>query len=513
VVAQRKFKARARQSEPRPQATPGLAEEVALVDYLNLPGLRTLPPVEERDFSIWVKAEQFPKLVSCPTCGCANEKQFIKNGTYPQTLRHAPRGLKSVYVEVQRQCYLCRQCNTATRHPLTTVHDKWRETPALVEYIGKMALLCTQAEVSRLSGLPTKTVREILADYCEHLEATVKFETPRVLGLDGVHARVEPEETEEVQQGKGAVRLKLVIGKMRRKKSVRKECICVTDIGRGFAIDLWPGATKNDVIHHLKQIPYDERIKIRIVVIDMSPVLRAAVKEALPWAVIVIDQFHILKKANEGIDKVRKRLRAKTRRVKGQLTMCKRELLRKHRDPCKPRETPAELKLWFERFPELRMAYEVKESCFEIRYSSCKQTALRRYRRWLQAFPLELRGDFKQLRTSLREWEEEIFNYFEHRFTNAFTEERNRLVKDILRETRGCHFRTLRARVIYGSWLKRQLELARIEEMQRKKRKPRPRTENKRRRKKVARPEAPAESIGPTAVNSAQSIAMQMDLF
>lgn len=86
------------------------------------------------------------------------------------------------------------------------------------------------------------------------------------------------------------------------------------------------------------------------------------------------------------------------------------------------------------------------------------------------------------------------------------------MVKDIFRETRGCNFRTLR-RSIFGSWVKRKLELARVEEMQRKKRKPTPQTENKRRRQKGARPEAPVELTGPPAVNSAQPISMQIDLF
>ena len=105
----------------------------------------------------------------------------------------------------------------------------------------------------------------------------------------------------------------------------------------------------------------------------------------------------------------------------------------------------------------------MKEAFFEIRHSSSKKTALARKKRWLEEFPLQLRKDFAELLSSLSTWEEEIFNYFDNRFTNAFTEERNRLVKDILRETRGCHFklgiRRGRSKDVYDSGRKKD-ELA-----------------------------------------------------
>jgi hypothetical protein len=37
------------------------------------------------------------------------------------------------------------------------------------------------------------TIREIFYAHCERLDKIVRFETPRVLGLDGVYARVEVE--------------------------------------------------------------------------------------------------------------------------------------------------------------------------------------------------------------------------------------------------------------------------------------------------------------------------------
>jgi transposase len=189
--------------------------------------------------------------------------------------------------------------------------------------------------------------------------------------------------------------------------------------------------------------------------------------------------------------------------------------LRKRTDQLKPHEL-AERERWFDLKPELRLAHLVVVSCLEIWHSSSSsKTARERYRRWLLKFPLELREDFKELLTAFRNWEEYIFNYFDHRYTNAFTESSNRLVKDIQRETRSCEFKTLRARVIYGTMLQRQMKEARREEMKRKIRKPQMQGAVKPRRRRRHAVEAEVESKGivNAVAGDSQLPALQMGLF
>jgi transposase len=397
-------------------------------------------------------------------------------------VRHVPRGLKTLYVDVLRQSYLCRRCPKSFLHPLPSVSDRWSLTNELVRHVELLSLLRTHRDVGLMTGVSLKAIREIFRAHCERLDNTVRFETPRVLGLDGVYARVEVED-EKGDGQKEPSQENQTAKKSKRKKTVKRQCVSVTDIERGIAIDLWPSARKEDVIESIKKIPGYQKIKY--VVIDMSNVLYAAVEEAMPWAVIIIDLFHVLTKANEGMDSVRERCRRKVRPVKGQRIMCKRELLRKHRR--KPNEVPAELKPWFEAMPELGLAYEVKEAIFEIKYSSSRYTALERLRRWRERFPPQLHDDFSELLSALANWEEWILNYFSARFTNGFTEERNKLVKNIQRETRGCYFETLRWRFLYGPYVKRQIEEARREEMARKirKRQAEPRKKRTRRQDSV----------------------------
>jgi transposase len=461
--------------------------EVPHFDYLNLSGLRTAAPPDEEEFSIWVTAEQFPKLQSCSNCGYEG-KEFILNGTRSQTVRDVPRGLKSLYVEVLRQSYRCKQCLKSVQHPLLIVNDKWLMTSRLVSYIEKMALLRPARQVALMTGASSKTIREILIEHIKHMDATVHFETPRVLGIDGVFARV----------------------KDKNGKSRKKECAIMTNIEAGLVIDLHPDITIDAVRGRLRKLTHPERVKV--VLVDMSTALIGAIRKELPHALIVIDLFHIQSKINEGLDNVRKRLRKGSTRRKGQLIMCRRELLRKRRRQLKPNELK-ELEMWFEYKPELRQAYEVVEGCLKIWASSSSRMARERYRDWLTKFPLELRADFAELLSALGNWGEYIFNYFDERFTNAFTESSNRLVKDIQRETRSCDFNILRGRVIYGTLLKQQMEKARREEMKRKKRKPQQERARKRRRKSPRATVVEAHSAPLLGNIMTPSFALQMDLF
>lgn len=46
---------------------------------------------------------------------------------------------------------------------------------------------------------------------------------------------------------------------------------------------------------------------------------------------------------------------------------------------------------------------------------------LETYRQWLDRIPEEMQTAFKPIVTAMRNWETEVFNYFDHPITNAYT--------------------------------------------------------------------------------------------
>lgn len=406
--------------------------ETATFDYVGLPGLRTVAEPELNEDEILIRTTQTGGLACCPDCGCPLGEQFKRNGTRAQYFQDEPRGMCSVRIEVRRQSYRCLRCKTAPRQPLVGVEPNRQLTTRLLRYVQLHSCIESFSAVAFRTGLSDTTVGDIFDDYTSMLDRTVRFETPRVLGLDGVY-----------------------IG--------GKECAILTDLEASLVIDVWADYRLEQLVAALKRFPGRERV--RVVVIDMSRLLRRAVQEALPQAVIVIDRHHIQTLANEGIDRVRQQLRKDIARRRGQPTMCRRELLRKHWHQLDAGQQE-ELRRWLECQPKLKLAYEIKESFFAIWYSSSAGSARQRYREWLSMFLPDdrhafLTAGFKNLLTAMRNWEEYVLNYFEHPYTNAFTERSNGKIKDFLRAARGSTFKTARAKIIYGTLI-RQLAMSSV---------------------------------------------------
>jgi transposase len=404
-------------------------------DYAGISGLRTLCAPEIDDDRILIRTEQTESLSRCPKCG----GELKRNGTRRQLLRDEPRGLRSVVIEVRRQNYRCKACQAAMLQPLCGIDENRRMTSRLLQYTEANALLDKFNMVSLRTGLSTRSVQDILHHHVLSLDKVFRFKTPRVLGLDGIHIERKRDENNN-------------LCRERRQRSV------FTDIEAGQVIEVRENSTRDELIAGIKRIPNYKQIEI--VVIDMSLVLRSAVQEILPQAVIVIDRFHIQRYANDSMDNVRRRLRLNIDEKRGESTMCDKDLLRKHWYDLSSEEQEY-LQLWFKLQPELGVAYHTKEAFFGIWDALSSDIARERYRRWLEQLPSEFWRDFEPLLSPMKNWGEYIFNYFDHRYTNAFTEQANRQIRDILRASRNCSFETYRAKIIYGTQLRKQMEEAR----------------------------------------------------
>ena len=433
-------------------------------DYCGLPGLRTVCAPEVRDDRIIIKVEQTARPTECPRCG----KALKRNGTRRQIVRDEPRGLNCVWIEVRRQSYHCTVCPEVVRPRLEGVDPKRRMTTRLLRYTQESALLDKFRMVSLRTGLSVKTVQDVFREHVESLKKTFPFRTPRVLGLDGIHIERADDERARASQGQQP-------GEEKRDRLSRLERGIITDIEAGQVINVRSSCSKDEMIRAIKEIP--DYKKIKVVVIDMAHPLRNAVQDALPDAVIVIDRFHVQKYANDSMDNVRKRLRRGVEETAGESVMCDKDLLRKHWDKLSTEEQE-NLRGWFRHMPELGLAYDMKEAYFEIWNSPSSVVARKRYQRWLEQLPPAFEADFHPLLSAMKNWGEFIFNYFDHRYTNAFTEQANRQLRDILRASRTCGFETYRAKIVYGTMVRKQMEKRREAW---KEKEPRPLTGRKRR--------------------------------
>ena len=408
--------------------------EGARFDYLDLSDLIAEEEPRYGACTIEVMAKQV-KIPTYPQCLCL-DLAVKAHTSFPQRILDVPHGRRQLHIKLKRRRWKCKGCGATITQPLNFMAEKHNMTQRLLEYVQVQSLLRTDLNVAEETGVSVRRVRTIRKGFAAHLRNTVHFETPRVLGIDGVRAD-------------------------------GSRCIIFTDIEAHLVVDLIESGCKESIRDRLKAFP--DPSQIRFVLIDMCRTERDAVRLALPHAIIIVDLFHVVRMANEVMDAVRNRLYPRTRRKRepGQPQRPRPEPFRQRR-AASSAGAQRHREYWFSQQPELELAYDLKENFLEIldaktygELQLCKAAARRRYEEWQERFPAneenaKLLKDFKKIFIAMKNWGDLIFNYFDHGFTNAFTESMNRRIKDVRRETRGCSFETAQERAIYGTYLRKQ---------------------------------------------------------
>lgn len=389
------------------------------MDILNLSKFNAIQVAEnEHDFQIRVETTSPPS--HCPHCGCV--ANLYKHDNREQLCMDLPIHGKRVGLLIKRQRYRCRECSQTFWERLDhTIDEKRNCTKRLLSYIEKQSLKRTFVSLSEDVGLNEKTIRNIFRDYINRLEETLRFETPNWLDIDEIHI-------------------------------IKPRCV-LTNIEERTLLDVLPNRNKETVVGYLSRLPNKGRIQY--VTMDMWQPYRDAVRAVLPKATIIIDKFHVVRMANQTLETVRKQLReglsAKERRG---LMHDRFILLKRHKELTEMDKIT--LDLWTKNHPSLGTAYDLKESYFDIWESDSRQKAFLKYHDWKAKIPKELQTAFEPLTKAMTNWGQEIFNYFDHRITNAYTESLNSLIRVMNRMSRGYSFEALRAKMLFTEGLQKE---------------------------------------------------------
>lgn len=383
------------------------------MNILNLDGYKIIKTEQaEHDYCIQVETVK-ASLTGCLHCGSADTRRY---GSKSVLFMDLPMHGKRVGVSVDRQRYHCKACGKTFFESLPHMDEKRLCTERFITYTSNQSLIRTFTSVAEEVGVNETTIRHIFADHIKEL-GSVKAETPRWLGIDEIHLS-------------------------------KPRCV-LTNVEENTVLDLLSSRDKKTVINYLVHLP--DRHRVELVAIDMWQPYKQAVEFCLPKAQIVIDKFHVVRMANEGLDKVRKAL-------KSELTPKERRSLKRDRYVLLRRERDLEMKdqlflhAWCEQFPILRTAYRLKENFYGIWEQPTKitkQEAYQLYQDWLKQVTPEVAESFLPLITALDNWNQYILNYFETPITNAYTESLNSLIRVADRMGRGHSFEVLRAKILY----------------------------------------------------------------
>jgi hypothetical protein len=113
------------------------------------------------------------------------------------------------------------------------------------------------------------------------------------------------------------------------------------------------------------------------------------------------------------------------------------------------------MEAWTKSFPILGEAYELKEAFYSVWDIEDKHTAKVVLEAWIRSIPDSVRQAFEPLTTAINNWSEEMFNYYEYKATNAYTESLNAIIRQTDRIGRGYSFDVIRAKILYSRGIRK----------------------------------------------------------
>ena len=190
---------------------------------------------------------------------------------------------------------------------------------------------------------------------------------------------------------------------------------------------------------------------VEVFVQDMWNGYRTIQQAFFPFAINVVDKFHVVRRANLGFENARKAYQAQLTRA-GRVSMKRRHRMFLSRWDNMGPERQDKVREVLREHPDLLEVYQFEEAFFDIYEAETREQAVQAYERWLNSMPWYLRRHFAALVTAMRDWQDSIFNYYDARHTNGAVENLKGRINKISSLACGMKFETLRAKALlrYG---------------------------------------------------------------
>lgn len=355
---------------------------------------------------------------ACVSCGGQN---FIGHGQYEQDVMDLPHQAKLTCIHLLRKRYRCKDCGDTFFHPLPWLDEDHRATKRFVDRIAALALERNFSDLSREFGVDEKTIRNIFYGRHKGTIDTTLFESPAYLGIDELKIA-------------GAVRG------------------VITNLAQNTAIEFLPKCTNETMHAYFARMP--ERRNVKAVAMDCTKRYKDMVHEFFPQARVVADKFHITRMADLAVDGIRKEVRSGIDSKRMQLRLKKDKFVLKTRAQKLDDWQIERLTSWRSDFPDIGMAYDLKEEFYRIYDAANRQEAMLRFDVWRANIPSAMSKHWAPILTTFGNWDNEIFAFFDvvqeagKALTNAYTECQNGLTRAIDRLGRGYSFDALRVKLL-----------------------------------------------------------------
>ncbi len=339
----------------------------------------------------------------CPKCGSSCSRY---DAPYTRTVRDLAVSIYSVEIQLPVRQLRCA-CGYRGTEYVDFVHPYSRCTKRFEEYIARLCTKMTITSVSQITGVDWKTVKQIdMAHILDSIPSLASI-TPKNIGVD------------EVAYQKGHKYLTVV-------RDLDLKAVIWVGIDRkrttmdAFYTELGPEKSK----------------LIETACMDMwEPYINST--KAHTTSKIIYDKFHLVKKVNEALDYVRKRIfRESEPEIK--LKMKRKRFLFLYKRSNLPEERIESLDELLNLNEELIHAYMMKEHFIDIFEPENRHTMpVVRLIQWMDNVVESGIKEFQPLIQTIKRHFDGIMNYFDFGYTNAASEGFNNKINVIKRAAFG----------------------------------------------------------------------------
>ena len=210
--------------------------------------------------------------ICCPRC---HKKDYVCSGTVTREFKSLPMGDRPITLMMTVQRIRCNHCGCTIQEHIPFARAKCQYTKRLAVYIQSLCQYMTIKAVADHLGMSWNTVKEINKEYLRRKYGKPGLDGLKYIGID------------EFAVKKGHVYMTIV-----------------ADLESGQVVYVGDGKGKDALDGFWKRLSRS-KCNIKAVSTDLSGAFISAVREHLPDATLVFDHFHVVKLANDALDKVR----------------------------------------------------------------------------------------------------------------------------------------------------------------------------------------------------------------
>lgn len=376
-------------------------------EMLNLPELKVNQILSIGTDELHIEAFPLNDKQGCPCCG--SDQMVIRKGSHGmRTVRHLGVFEMKTYLHVPSIRLYCTRCEMGFAWGYSFVGPKQRYSKLFRSHAVEQALGSTAVHSARMQQAPASTVQRM------HNEA-IPVECERIYG-------------QVWEEAKEAAELVLGVDDFAIKKGHTYNT-GIHNLKGEAMLDLLPGRKLEDLRAYAQGHPSFLLLSPKAVVMDLAQMYHTWISECFPNAIRIADRFHVHGFVIESVQEARKAAQnTLAPRAKADLKSNHRLLNPPAESLGKESRKRLETLLGYSEL--LRSVWEWKEAFTE--WYNCSpnyEIAKQQFNKWCaQGDQIDHAAVRSTLKT-MRNWETEIVNYHQCRWTNATVEGRHNRIK------------------------------------------------------------------------------------